>query len=363
MRSTLTVALVLLAAVPGRAELRDSLTEKSPEMQSAGPLAFGPEGILFVSDPKGAAVFAIDTNDLKGEPKAIDVEGVDAKVAALLGTTADGILVNDVAVNPASGAAYLSISRGRGPDALPVVVRVTSSGKPEVVSLENVAYAKAELPNAPEDKVTGQGRRRRNQRTESITDLTYHDGQLVVAGLSNEEFASNLRAIPFPFRKVDGGTAVEIFHGAHGRYETRSPVRTFAMFRIDGEPHIMAAYTCTPLVTIPLADLAGAERVRGRTVAELGNRNRPLDMIVYQKDGKDYLLMANSARGVMKVSTDGLADREAITERVGGGKAGQTYETIETLQGVVQLDKLGERQALLLVKTEAGHDLRTVDLP
>ena len=56
----------------------------------------------------------------------------------------------------------------------------------------------------------------------------------------------------------------------------------------------MAAYTCTPLVKVPVAALKpGARTSRGRPIAELGNMNQPLDMIVYQKDGKDYLLMAN----------------------------------------------------------------------
>ncbi len=46
----------------------------------------------------------------------------------------------------------------------------------------------------------------------------------------------------------------------------------------------------------------------GTTIAELGNRNRPLDMIVYQKDGKEFLLMSNNSRGVMTIPTDGVSD-------------------------------------------------------
>ena len=51
-------------------------------------------------------------------------------------------------------------------------------------------------------------------------------------------------------------------------------------------------------------------------MAELGNRNRPLDMVVYNKGGKDYLLMANSARGVMKVDLTDVDKSNGITERV-----------------------------------------------
>ena len=89
-------------------------------------------------------------------------------------------------------------------------------------------------------------------------------------------------------------TSIEIYHGSHGAYETRSPVRTFAFYEIDGAPHLLAAYTCTPLVKIPVDKLEPGEKVMGETVAELGNRNRPLDMVVYQKDGQDHVLMANN---------------------------------------------------------------------
>ncbi len=48
--------------------------------------------------------------------------------------------------------------------------------------------------------------------------------------LANEEFSSQLRVVPFPFTAVDKGTSVEIYHGSHGKYETKSPIRTFAVF-------------------------------------------------------------------------------------------------------------------------------------
>ncbi len=37
-------------------------------------------------------------------------------------------------------------------------------------------------------------------------------------------------------------------------------------------------------------------------------------MIVYQKDGKDYLLMTNNSRGVMKIPTEGAGNAEKIVE-------------------------------------------------
>ncbi len=52
--SSLGLALVLVSSVAVAA---------GPEMKSAGPLAFGPEGVLFVGDTAGAAIFAIETGD------------------------------------------------------------------------------------------------------------------------------------------------------------------------------------------------------------------------------------------------------------------------------------------------------------
>lgn len=359
------VAVVMLLAVGAEAGVKSGLKKGTPDLKSAGPLTFGPEGILFVGDPQSAAVFAIATGDAAETPARakLQIDGVNEKIAALLGTSPRNVQVNDLAVNPASGNVYLSVSRGRGPDAQPVILRVDASGKLTALSLEGVEFAKADLPNPPADKTIGEGRRRQNPRRESITDLAYVNGRLFIAGLSNEEFASNLRSIPFPFSKTDEGTSVEIYHGSHGRFETRSPVRTFVPYDIAGQPHLLAAYTCTPLVKFPVSQLKPGAKVRGTTVAELGNRNRPLDMIVYKKDGKHFLLMANSSRGLMKISTDNLDRDEGITQHI-SDKAGQAYQTIAGLEGVVQLDRLDENNALVLVQTDSGAlNLQTVALP
>lgn len=340
----------------------------TPDLKTAGPLAFGPNGVLFVGDSKSAAIFAIDTGDAPKQRGSvnINVPNVDEKIAALLGTSRNSIQINDLAVNPSSGNAYVSVSRGRGPDAMPALFRVDSAGIVSQLDLKDVPFAKAALPNPPEDKVEVQGRRKKkvNKRLESVTDLAFYDGRLFIAGLSNEEFASKLRSIPYPFTSTDGGTSVEIFHASHGKLETHSPVRTFVPYDLGGEPHLLAAYTCTPLVSFPVSRLTPGTKVTGKTIAELGNHNRPLDMVVYQRDGKHYLLAANSARGVMKISTENIDQAEGLTEKV-RDTAGQPYETIEGLKNVVQLDKLDDDSALILVDggEDGGLALQTIPLP
>ena len=341
----------------------DGLEKGTPEVKSAGPMTFGPNGIMFLGDPKSAAVFAIDTADATGDPAnvSVNVPKINEKIAQTLGTEAANVQIQDLAVNPASGNVYLSVTRGQGEDAKPVILKVDASGNLKEFALKDVRFAKADLPNAPEDKVTGEGRRAQNNRLFSITDISFIDGRVIVAGLSNEEFASNLRAIEFPFSEVDPGASVEIFHGNHGALETRSPIRTFVPVMLDGKPEIVAAYTCTPLVRFPLSQLKSGAKVTGTTVAELGNRNRPLDIIAYKKGGKDYLLMANNPRGMMKIDTDGIKT-EKVTERV-GGKAGLQYETIESLNAVTQMDQLGKDRAIVLMETDGSADLQTVELP
>ena len=355
--------IALTAAMAVAAEPTASLKQGKPDLKSAGPLTFGPEGILFVGDTKGAELFAIDTGDraTAAEKRSVEVKDLTGKIAGMLGTKANQVQINDLAVNPMSGHVYVSVSRGRGPDAIPVIFRILGDGKLEELALDNVRFAKAEIPNAP---APGKPVRGVDPRTESITDLSYVDGRVFVAGLSNEEFSSRLIAIPFPFSSeaVDGAS-IEIYHGSHGKIETKSPIRTFVTYTIANEPYMLAAYTCTPLVKIPVSDLKAGAHVKGTTIAELGNHNRPLDMVVYQKDGKDYILMSNSSRGMMKIPTEGAGAAAGITHRV-PDKEGLGYETIANLTGVIQLAQLDNHHAVILTQDKAGTvDLSTIELP
>ena len=254
----------------------------------------GPDGILFVGDSVGGAIVALDVDD-RTPSKAgatLEIKGINEKIAAMLGTAADQILIQDVVVNPVSKNVYIAVSRGRGADAVPVILRAAPGGKLSEVSLGSIKHMSVALLDTPQQD---------RQRMETITQLKYVDGKMLVAGLSNEEFSSSLRSIPFPFQAAGKGVGIEIWHGSHGRFETQAPVRTFVPYEINGEKAILAAYTCTPLVRIPVSELKAGNKVKGTTIAELGNRNKPIDMIVYSKDGKNYILMANSSRGVMRV--------------------------------------------------------------
>jgi hypothetical protein len=193
----------------------------------------------------------------------------------------------------------------------------------------------------------------------------------MVAGLSNEEFSSNLRVIPFPFRSVDQGSSVEIFHGSHGDYETQAPVRTFFPWMIGSKRYIVAAYTCTPLVLIPVSDLKPGAKVTGTTIAELGMGNRPLDMIPYRKDNHDFILLANSYRGVLKLSAENLDQYSPITEPA--QMEGVPFKRISGLKGIRHITSLDDSNALVLRDSQnrdsesrdgqRGIDLESIPLP
>ncbi len=344
----LTAALACSAGIP------DATTGKVP-LKSAGALAFGNDGVLFIGDSIGGAVVAVDTRDTKASAKAssIDIKGINEKAAALLGTTPDQILINDVKVNPISKNIYLSVSRGKGPDAIPVILRVDAAGKLTEFSLDSVPFASASLADAPASK-PGRG----DPRNDAITEIAFVNGNVLVAGLSNQEFASDLRSIPFPFKGDVAGAGIKMYHGSHGRYETQSPIRTFVSYTIGNQQYILAAYTCTPLVKIPVSELKPGAKVEGTTIAELGAGNRPLDLIAYKKDNHDFLLLANSNRGVMKLDAANLEQYQPIVAHTEA--TGVPYTTLAELKGVKHLTRLDDANALMLFE---NGDLRAMPLP
>src|SRR5438067_177834 len=134
-----------------------SLKSGKAELKSAGPLAFGPEGILFVGDSAGASIVALDTEDRK----------------------------------PAASGGSFEITE---------------------LALENIKHSSVSLPDAP--GAAAKDGRGQSLRQEAITHIAFVNGNVIVAGLSNEELSSSLRSIPFPFQQADKGASIEIFHGS-----------------------------------------------------------------------------------------------------------------------------------------------------
>ena len=351
-------AMVAMSA--GRTGVTAAVADEGPVLQSIGPMTFGPGEVLFAADTSGATIYALDLGAQAdgGKAGAADVEAIDQKIAAMLGTDAASVRVTDLVIHPKTKNAFIGVMRGDGADAKPALLRVDGAGVITAIALDKMKYTKAVLPNAP---ATAEGRR--NPRADSVTDMAFVDGKLIVAGLSNEEFASKLRSFAYPFVAADPGTSVEIFHGNHGQLETRAPVYTFIPYTIGGKPHVIASYTCTPLVKFPMESLKGSTKVVGTTIAELGAGNRPLDMILYKKDGKEFLLMSNNSRGVMKIPTADFATAPGITAKVTTETGGIAYETITAMKGVEQMDLLDAQRSIVLARSANGLNLSAVVLP
>lgn len=358
--SAVIIAIIVMAFAFRPDKHPYGLVNGTPAIKSMTSLAFGPEGILFIGDSKGAAVFAVDTKDVTSneKPAAIDLKSVDQKIAALLGTQAENVAIQDLAVNPVSKKVYLAVHNS---DGTPVLLTIEGD-KINAVSLKDVAFSTIGLNNAPDEDA--KDKRGRSLRISSISDLSFADGKVMVSGLSNQEFSSTFRSISFPFSNKQEQASLEIYHAAHGQYETTSPIKTFTTATISGKKFLIASYTCTPLVLFPLDELKPGTHVKGRTVAEMGSGNQPLDMITMTKNGKSFLVMANSNRPVFRVNFKNIESFQgSLTKPVEENFATEGVPFVNMpVTNVLQLDKLDDNRMVMLQRKASGSlDLWSTD--
>jgi hypothetical protein len=359
MRTTLpklvsVLALVAATASAPLAARPASPASAGPALSSIGTLAFAADGTLFAADPQAATIFALTLGAQPSTAGTKDVPALDQKIAAMLGTEPNQIAIRDLAVHPQTHNSFVSVMRGQGAAAQPALVRIDGAGKIEAVSLETVKFTSVTLPNPPAATTTG-----RNNRSQSITHMALVDGSLYVTGLSNEEFASKFWAIPYPFKSADQGASVEIWHTSHNRFETNAPILAFVPTKVNGTTTFIAGYTCTPLVRFPVTDLKPGSKVMGTTIAELGAGNQPIDMIMYKKDGHDFVLMANTKHGILKIAAAGFGTAPGLKEQV-PTKAGIPGESITSMPNVVQLDLLDATHSVTLSRDGAGAPINLV---
>jgi hypothetical protein len=345
----------------------------TPVLESVGPITFGPDDVLFIADNKRAAIIAVDVADASpdaaGEP--FDLDDLDAKLASFLGCPPDAVSIKDLAVHPRTHNIYLSVMRGAGDAARPAVVRIDrADGGISALPLVGVAFSEAVIGDAPSiddertetslaegdegEEMTYGDRTFRILRTPvrmvTVTDLKYVDGTLLVAGLSNEEFSSTLRRLPFPFTGEIVATSLEIFHVSHGQWETAAPIRTFVPY--EGGSSILASYTCTPLVHFPLSDLSPGAKAKGRTVAELGSGNTPLDIVAFSQGGEEHLLISHTRHPLMKIACrdiDGQAPLTEPREPVG------VPRQLPDLEGIGRMDNLNGDFVIAIQRDDRGR--------
>ena len=349
--SVIFTGLVLIAAIKP-----PTTNSGAADVKSISALTFGPGGILFIGDSKGATVFAVATKDTKkGQPAKVDIKNIDQKIAAALGTTAANITITDMVVNPISKKLYIAVQNS---DGTPVLLTLDGD-KLVAVSLKDLSATSVALNNAPAEDAKDQ--RGRSMRISSVSDIGFDDGKLLVSGLSNHEFSSSFKSIPYPFTTKQDESTLEIYHAAHGKYETTAPIKTFTTAVINGKKYLVASYTCTPLVLFSMDELKPGTHVKGRTVAEMVSGNSPLDMVTLKRNNDEVLVMTNSKHPLAKVDYKNIASFEGTLTEPVKGTAGVGF-TATPMKNVLQMDKLDDTQVVLLQKKENGDvDLWTAN--
>jgi hypothetical protein len=367
MKNVLSFFLVLVTGVASAATNPDhpyGFTLGKVELKSAGAMALGPNGILFVADPKGAAIFAFDIKDTQVDTATtrVEVKNIDKVLASFLGIAAEDVVINDMLAHPTSQQIYLSVSRGRSADALPVLLRVNRQGEVSEIKMDNILFSKVDISNVPgPDEKTSWGA---PKRAMALTDLQFFDGELYVAGLSNEEFASRLKRIAFPFTNTQANTSVEIFHTSHNRYETHAPIETMLPVKLNNQPSLLAGYGCAPLAKFSVADLKGNKHVKGHTLAELGGGSRPLDMVLINKKGADYVVVANSNRSIYTIKVADLEKSQPLTTPVDDVFVSSGTPFVATAYvGVMQIDNLNKNFVAAIQRDIQTGALNLISIP
>jgi len=364
-----SLVLVLAAAVPGRAgAVIQEASTGNPGLRSIQVLSFAPEGVLLVGDGAGAQIVAIETGDTApGEAFSGSIEGFRAKLAGHLGAKANGVEILDLAVNPASNNIYVAARRQA--DKQYVIVTVNGKGQIRELELDDVRHAKIGLSGE-------------NVKISAVTDVAWADDRIVAAGRSNETFASKIFSISAPLKKGSQSTmfSAETYHVSHRRWETKAPMSVLIPFREDDKTFVIGAFSCTPVVKYPLDSLKAGAQVKGTSVMELGSGNRPIDMFIYKKGGKHFVL-SNTFRfhhkrkpfgpspywtvkfqqGILEAKED--VNETALRRLKGYEPATERVQMVEAFHGVMQMDKLGKDRAVVLREAKGGVDLAVLPLP
>jgi hypothetical protein len=360
MRSLSLACLALLGLAPfAQAE------QGNPNIKTIEAIAFGPKGLLLVGG--GGQVVAIDTGDETMAPWSVkEVPNIDQVLAGKLGLTPKDIEVRKLAVNPASGKAYIALQSLKNKAS--VILTIDGTGKVAEFPLENVKYNSFTL-STPKVAVS------------KVTDIAWADGKIVAATQASDKFASRV----FTINPSGGsGAATQIstktYHTGHSRWETAAPLRVLMPYPENGKTSVVGSFTCTPIVKYSIEDAKNDDQVTGSSVVELGQGNTPRSMFTYEKGGKKFILISvgrnnkqpafgfPSAYWVARVDADLLKETTNINEkapwRIGNKNlVGDRVQVAKEYFGTLQMDRLDANRALAIVESKDSQSLRAITLP
>lgn len=369
--ASVTLAATLLALIAARLDagaVIETAATGNPGLRSIQVLSFAPEGVLLVGDGAGSQIVAIETGDTTpGEALSAPIENFGAKLAGHFGAKSDGVEILDIAANPESNTIYVAARRQA--DRQYVIATVNGKGQIRELELDKVRYARIGLSSG-------------DVKVSTVTDVAWADDRIVAAGRSNETFASKIFSINAPLKndsKSDMFSA-ETYHVSHRRWETKAPMSVILPFRENDKTYVIGAFSCTPVVKYPLDSLKPGAQIKGTSVMELGSGNRPIDMFIYEKGGKQFVLsntfrfhherkpFGPSPYWTVKFEQGILAAKDDVNETAlrrlkGYEPATERVTMVEAFHGVTQMDKVGKDRAVVLRESKVGLDLAVLPLP
>ena len=311
-----------------------ALAETDLDIKFAGALEFSEDGTLFVGDNLNGAIYAfgVSSDAPDGEIAPSTIANIDTKIGELLGVGPAAIQINDIAAHPVSNDVYISVTRIGNLVSQPAIVVVSQDQSIRLLDLSALEFQKQALNEFPDGEITFNGRSggmgpampRDTAKTAvplstlAIMDMEYYEGELFVAGVATDNFLSSLRRISYPFDGTQSITNVEMYHIAHDQYESRAPIRAMSIQEIDGEPQLIAAYTCSPIVLVPLSEIEDGAKISARTIMDYGN-GQPLDMISYNHqspfggEAQPSLFVTSNARSPQLIPISGLQNAPVVT--------------------------------------------------
>ena len=279
--------------------------------RSVGVMTFADTDTLVLADWRAGRLQAVTLPPApKGSPGPFNLQDVAAPIARALHTRADRLRFEDMAFRPGTSVAYVTLSVSRGTGApTPALVAVDATGRVRPVDLATARSRTQRIDDVP----AADQRLWRDipAATFTVTDMVHRDGKLYVAGLSSASFASTLRVFDFPFQGHATASSIEMYHPVHNQVETRAPIRRMVIATLNGEPTLVAAFTCSPLVTIPLKDLRDGAHIAAKTVAEFGWGSAPVSMVAFEGKAGPQVLLTHSHKSADLLSVADLATAAA----------------------------------------------------
>ena len=274
---------------------------------SAGTLTFVDANTVVIADWRAGQLHSIVLPTVAaGAPTAFNLKNVSASIARALHTNPESLRFEDMAVRPGSELAYVTLAVQKGDGApSPALVSVDTAGRVAVVNLAHAQRTSVVIGNPP--AAAKRLWRDTPEATYTVTDMAYYGSKLYVAGLSNASFASTLRVFDFPFKGEATATSVEMYHPVHNQLETRAPIRKMVIATLNGEPSLVAAFTCSPLVTIPLKDLKDGAHISAKTIAEFGWGSAPVGMVMFDVGQGPMVLLTHSHKSADLMSVTDIA--------------------------------------------------------